>query len=149
MNKGVHITLRDERLPEPYEKSYQYDGGLCDFVEYLNDTKTKIHNEPIFIEGEKDGIYVAVAMQYTDSYNESVFSYVNNIPTNEGGTHETGFKTAITRVFNDQLRRLNMLKDKEPNLVGEDFREGLTAVILVKMKNIQFEGQTKTKLGNQ
>ena len=148
LNKGVKITLKDLRLAEPYEKEYQYDGGLSDFVQYLNDTKTKIHNEPIFIEGEKDGIYVAVAMQYTDSYSESVLSYVNNIPTNEGGTHETGFKTAITRVFNDQLRKLNMLKDKEPNLMGEDFREGLTAVLLVKMKNIQFEGQTKTKLGN-
>ena len=148
LNKGVKITLKDLRLAEPYEKVYQYDGGLSDFVQYLNDTKTKIHNEPIFIEGEKDGIYVAVAMQYTDSYSESVLSYVNNIPTNEGGTHETGFKTAITRVFNDQLRKLNMLKDKEPNLMGEDFREGLTAVLLVKMKNIQFEGQTKTKLGN-
>ncbi len=148
LNKGVLITLKDERMEEPYEKSYKYDGGLCDFVEYLNDNKTKIHSEPIFIEGEKDGIYVAVAMQYTDSYSESVFSYVNNIPTIEGGTHETGFKTAITRVFNDQLRKLNMLKDKDANLMGEDFREGLTAVLLVKMKNIQFEGQTKSKLGN-
>ena len=100
LNKGVKITLKDERLAEPYEKEYQYDGGLCDFVQYLNDTKTKIHNDPIFVEGEKDGIYVAVAMQYTDSYSESVLSYVNNIPTNEGGTHETGFKTAITKVFN-------------------------------------------------
>ncbi len=148
LNKGVLITLKDNRTPEPYEKSYQYEGGLSDFVMYLNDSKSKIHDVPIFVEGEKDGIYAAVAMQYTDSYTESVISYVNNIPTVEGGTHETGFKTAITRVFNEQLRKQNLLKDKEQNLLGEDFREGLTAVLLVKMKNIQFEGQTKTKLGN-
>ncbi|MGN1258689.1 MAG: type IIA DNA topoisomerase subunit B [Christensenellales bacterium] len=148
LNKGVIITLTDLRLPEPYSKEYKYDGGLSDFVCYLNDTKNKLHETPIFIEGEKDGIIVQLAMQYTDSYSESVFSYVNNIPTNEGGTHETGFKSAITKVFNDQLRRLNLLKDKEPNLMGEDFREGLTAVLSIKMKNVQFEGQTKSKLGN-
>lgn len=148
LNKGVTITLRDQRLQEEYYKEYKYDGGLSDFVCYLNDTKNKLHDVPIFIEGEKDGIVVQLAMQYTDSYSESVFSYVNNIPTNEGGTHETGFKSAITKVFNDQLRRLNLLKDKEPNLMGEDFREGLTAVLSIKMKNVQFEGQTKSKLGN-
>lgn len=148
LNKGVLITIKDNRTEEPYYKEYKYEGGLSDFVMYLNDTKNKLHDVPIFVEGEKDGIYVACAMQYTDSYSESVFSYVNNIPTVEGGTHETGFKSAITKVFNDQLRKQNLLKDKEPNLMGEDFREGLTAVLLVKMKNIQFEGQTKTKLGN-
>ena len=148
LNKGILITIKDNRTEEPYYKEYKYEGGLSDFVLYLNDTKNKLHEVPIFIEGEKDGIYCACAMQYTDSYSESVFSYVNNIPTVEGGTHETGFKSAITKVFNDQLRKQNLLKDKEPNLMGEDFREGLTAVLLVKMKNIQFEGQTKTKLGN-
>ena len=100
------------------------------------------------MEGEKDGIYAQIAIQYTDSYTESIFSYVNNIPTSEGGTHETGFKTAITKVFNDYARKFNYLKERDNNLNGEDFREGMTALISVKMRNIQFEGQTKTKLGN-
>ena len=104
--------------------------------------------EPIYIEGEKDGIQVALAFQYTDGYTESIFSYVNNIPTNEGGTHETGFKGALTKVFNDAMRKTNVLKEKDANLMGEDFREGLTAVLAIKMRNVQFEGQTKTKLGN-
>ena len=148
LNRGIEITIKDLRLEEPYEKTYKYDGGLSDFVLYLNDSKQKLFANPIFIEGEKDGIYISLAMQYTDSYAETTLSYVNNIPTQEGGTHETGFKSALTRVFNDALRKYNYLKDKDSNLVGEDFREGLTAVLAIKMKNIQFEGQTKTKLGN-
>ncbi len=148
LNKGVLITLKDDRLNEPYEKTYKYDGGLSDFVLYLNDSKNKLFPVPIFLEGEKDGVYISLAMQYTDGYSESCFSYVNNIPTIEGGTHETGFKSGITKVFNDALRKYNYIKDKDPNLMGEDFREGLTAVLAIKMKNVQFEGQTKTKLGN-
>ena len=148
LNRGIMITLRDDRLAEPYEKVYKYDGGLSDFVLYLNDSKSKLFPNPIFIEGERDGVYISLAMQYTDSYAETTLSYVNNIPTIEGGTHETGFKSALTRVFNDALRKYNYLKEKDQNLVGEDFREGLTAVLAIKMKNIQFEGQTKTKLGN-
>ena len=148
LNRGVEITLKDLRLAEPYSKVYKYDGGLADFVLYLNDSKTKLFQTPIFLEGERDGVYISLAMQYTDSYAETCLSYVNNIPTNEGGTHETGFKTGMTKVFNDALRKYNYLKDKDANLVGEDFREGLTAVLAIKMKNIQFEGQTKTKLGN-
>lgn len=148
LNRGIMITLRDDRLAEPYEKVYKYDGGLSDFVLYLNDSKSKLFPNPIFLEGERDGVYISLAMQYTDSYAETTLSYVNNIPTIEGGTHETGFKSALTRVFNDALRKYNYLKEKDQNLVGEDFREGLTAVLAIKMKNIQFEGQTKTKLGN-
>lgn len=148
LNKGILITLKDDRLDEPYEKTYKYDGGLSDFVLYLNDSKNKLFPVPIFLEGEKDGVYISLAMQYTDGYSESCFSYVNNIPTIEGGTHETGFKSGITKVFNDALRKYNYIKDKDPNLMGEDFREGLTAVLAIKMKNVQFEGQTKTKLGN-
>ena len=148
LNGGVEISLKDLRLEEPYEKVYKYDGGLSDFVLYLNDSKNKLFPNPIYLEGEKDGVYIQLAMQYTDSYAESSFSYVNNIQTIEGGTHETGFKTGLTRVFNDALRKFNYLKEKDANLVGEDFREGLTAVLAIKMKNIQFEGQTKTKLGN-
>lgn len=148
LNRGVEITLKDLRLEEPYEKVYKYDGGLSDFVLYLNDSKNKLFQNPIFLEGERDGIFISLAMQYTDSYAETCLSYVNNIPTGEGGTHETGFKSGLTKVFNDALRKYNYLKDKDANLVGEDFREGLTAVLAIKMKNIQFEGQTKTKLGN-
>ena len=147
LNKGVEIGLEDKRV-ENYKKVYKYDGGLSDFVLYLNDSKGKLFPEPIYIEGEKDGIQVALAFQYTDGYTESIFSYVNNIPTNEGGTHETGFKGALTKVFNDAMRKTNVLKEKDANLMGEDFREGLTAVLAIKMRNVQFEGQTKTKLGN-
>ena len=148
LNKGVEISFIDYRDKKPEMKLFKYEGGIADFVKYLNESKNCLYPEPIFVEGEKDGIYAALAMQHTDGYAESVFSYVNNIPTTEGGTHETGFKSAITRVFNDIMRKNNVLKEKMANLQGEDFREGLTAVLIVKMKNIQFEGQTKTKLGN-
>ncbi|MGI5852248.1 MAG: DNA topoisomerase (ATP-hydrolyzing) subunit B [Clostridiales bacterium] len=152
LNRGLEIVLVDQRTDEDGnvipKRVFLYDGGLTDFVEYINENKTAIHPEVIFLEGEKDGIYTQIAIQYTDSYTESIFSYVNNIPTSEGGTHETGFKTAITKVLNDYARKFGYLKERDNNLNGEDFREGMTALISVKMRNIQFEGQTKTKLGN-
>ena len=148
LNKGVQISIVDNRAETPYEKVFKYDGGLSDFVLYLNDNKSALFPDPIYIEGTKDDIFVSLAFQYNDGYSETVLSYVNNIPTNEGGTHETGFRTAMTKLFNDALRKYNYLKDKDANLVGDDFREGLTAVLSVKMKNTQFEGQTKSKLGN-
>ena len=117
-------------------------------MEYLNNEKEVKFNPPIYLEGEQDGIYCAAAIQYTDSYTESIYSFVNNIPTTEGGTHETGFKSALTKVLNDYARRVELLKEKDANFNGEDFREGITAILTVKMQNIQFEGQTKTKLGN-
>ena len=138
---GTKITfMPDDRI--------YYEGGIADFVRDLNETKTPAFPNPILIEGEANGISAEIALQYTDAYTENIFSYVNNIPTTEGGTHETGFKTALTKVLNDWARRLGILKDKDPNLLGDDFREGLTAVLSVKMQQVQFEGQTKTKLGN-
>lgn len=151
LNSGAKITLTDERIPHGngyLTKEFCYDGGLVDFVKFLNEVKQPLFPEPLFISGTKDNISMTLAMQYTDAYTESIFSYVNNIPTTEGGTHETGFKTAITKVLNDLARKTGMLKDKDDNLLGDDFREGLTAVMSVQMQNIQFEGQTKTKLGN-
>lgn len=151
LNKGAKITLTDERVPHGngfLTREYCYEGGLIDFVKYLNETKTPLFPEPVIISGEKDNISMELAFQYTDAYTDSIFSYVNNIPTTEGGTHETGFKAALTKVMNDFARKTGMLKDKDDNLLGDDFREGLTAVMSVQMQNIQFEGQTKTKLGN-
>ena len=149
LNKGVTFMLEDERDRGNKKVSeFRYDGGIVDFVKYLSDDKTAIYAEPIFISGKKDNISVEIAMQHNDGYTESIFSYVNNIPTTEGGAHETGFKSALTKVLNDYCRKANILKDKDPSLSGEDFREGLTAVISLKMRNVQFEGQTKTKLGN-
>lgn len=151
LNKGAKITLTDERVPHGngfLTREYCYEGGLIDFVKYLNETKNPLFPEPVTISGEKDGIGMELAFQYTDAYTDSLFSYVNNIPTTEGGTHETGFKAALTKVMNDFARKTGMLKDKDDNLLGDDFREGLTAVMSVQMQNIQFEGQTKTKLGN-
>lgn len=148
LNKGITIVFQDLREENnPIKKEYFYEGGLCDFVRYVNEAKNPLH-EPIYFESTKDGINLCMAMQYNDSYTDTMISYVNNIPTTEGGTHETGIKAAITKVFNDLARKFGMLKEKESNLLGEDFREGLTAVISVKMHNVQFEGQTKTKLGN-
>lgn len=147
LNRGVRMRLVDERNKKR-EAEYCFEGGLSDFVSYLNEDKTALFPTPIHIKGERDGIIVEVAMQHNDGYAESLFSYVNNIPTTEGGTHETGFKAAMTKVMNDYCRRVGVLKDKDPSLSGEDFREGLTAVLSLKMKSIQFEGQTKTKLGN-
>jgi len=151
LTKGVRITLTDERERvngKHRQKMFNYQGGIVDFVKYLNKDKTPLHDTPILITGEKKGIQVEVAVQYNNSYNESIFSYVNNVPTTEGGTHETGFKTALTKALNDHARSGNYLKEREQNLAGEDYREGLCAVISLKMKNVQFEGQTKTKLGN-
>ena len=149
LNKGVTFMLEDERERGNKKSSeYRYDGGIIDFVKYLSDDKTAIYAEPIYISGKKDNISVEIAMQHNDGYTESIFSYVNNIPTTEGGTHETGYKAALTKVLNDYCRKAGILKDKDPSLSGEDFREGLTAVISLKMRNVQFEGQTKTKLGN-
>lgn len=148
LNKGIEIVLIDERRKRNEKQTFKYNGGLKDFVTYLNSNKTVEHPNPIYISGKSDLIELECAFQYTNSYTENIFSYVNNIPTSEGGTHETGLKSAITRAFNDVARRLNLLKDKEENPLGEDYREGLTITLAIKMRNVQFEGQTKTKLGN-
>ena len=151
LNRGAQIYLIDERVPSTdalRNRKFYYEGGLSDFVKDINSTKIPAFATPVHISGESGGIYAELAFQYTDAYNENIFSYVNNIPTTEGGTHETGFKVALTRVLNDWARRLNLLKDKDQNLLGDDFREGLTAILSVKMSSVQFEGQTKTKLGN-
>ena len=149
LNRGVKFILTDNReRGNKKEKEYCYEGGICDFVKYLNEDKTPIYESPIYLKGEKDGIIVEVAFQHNDGYTDNIFSYVNNIPTTEGGTHEIGFKSAITKVLNDYCRKIGAIKDKEPSLTGDDFREGMTAVLSLKMHTIQFEGQTKTKLGN-
>lgn len=148
LNRGVTFTLYDEREKPKREKEYCFEGGISDFVRYINGDKTSLYDDPIHIYGERDGIRIDIAMQHNDGYSESIFSYVNNVPTTEGGTHETGFKAALTKVLNDYCRRADILKDKDPSLAGEDFREGLTAIISLKMHSIQFEGQTKTRLGN-
>ncbi|WP_291579744.1 DNA topoisomerase (ATP-hydrolyzing) subunit B [Clostridium sp. UBA6640] len=146
LNKGIRITLTDEREDKSHE--FHYEGGIKSFVEYLNRNKGKVHNEPIYVEGNKDECIVEIAFQYNDTYNENLFSFANNIDTIEGGTHLVGFKTALTRVLNDYAKRFGFLKENDKNLSGEDVREGLTAVISVKVVDPQFEGQTKTKLGN-
>ena len=149
LNKGVCFKLEDQReWGNKKTREYKYDGGLSDFVKYLNEDKTALYDTPICFKGEKDDISVEVALQHNDGYAESIFSYVNNIPTTEGGTHETGFKAALTKVLNDYCRKYDILKDKDASLSGEDFREGLTAILSLKMHTIQFEGQTKTRLGN-
>lgn len=146
LNKGLKIVLQDERTGEG--EIYHYEGGIADFVSYLVEGKNKLFAKPIYFHGQDENFDLEVAFIYTDSYTESSFSFVNNIPTIEGGTHETGFKSAFTKVMNDWARSNNFLKEKESNLLGEDFREGITVVLNVKMNNVQFEGQTKTKLGN-
>ena len=149
LNRGVRFTLTDERTRgDKKEREYCFEGGLSDFVKYLNADKTPLYPEPIHISGTKDGIVVELAMQHNDGYTESMFSYVNNIPTTEGGTHETGFKSALTKIMNDYCRKSGLLKEKDASLSGEDFREGLTVVLALKMHSVQFEGQTKTRLGN-
>ena len=148
LNKGIRITLRDERAEEPAEVDYHYEGGIKSFVEYLNSHKTPLFPEPVYIEGVKDGTTVEVALQWNDGFTESVFCFANNIHTPEGGTHLEGFKRALTRVVNDYGRKVGMLKPADANLTGDDVREGLAAVISVKLVEPQFEGQTKAKLGN-
>ncbi len=146
LNKGLKIQLVD--LIENREESYHYEGGIADFAEYLVEGKSKLFSKPIYFHAEEKNFDLEVAFIYTDSYTDNSFSFVNNIPTVEGGTHETGFKSAYTKVMNDFARTNNFLKEKENNFLGEDFREGLTVVLSIKMTNVQFEGQTKTKLGN-
>ncbi len=148
LNKGITIVLIDDRGEERVEKDLHYDGGIISFVEYINRNKVALHSEIIYIEGYRENSQVEVAMQFNDSYVENIFSFANNISTTEGGTHVTGFKSSITKVFNDYARKTNILKDNDKNLLGEDIREGLTTVISVKLSEPQFEGQTKTKLGN-
>jgi len=147
LTKGLRIIIRDEREEEPVEKSFCYEGGIKEFVTYLNRSKNALYAEVIYCEGEKDGVMVEVAMQHNDSYTENSYGFVNNITTPEGGTHIVGFRNAITKTFNDYARKNKLLKDNEPNLSGEDIREGLTAIISVKIEDPQFEGQTKQKLG--
>ncbi len=146
LNKGMNIELIDERTNK--HQQFCYEGGIADFVANLTADKKPLFVPPIYIEDEIDETFVSVAIQYTDSYTENLFSYVNNIPTPEGGTHEVGFKVALTKVLNEFAKKNNLVKEKDIAFVGDDFREGITAVISIKMKNVQFEGQTKTKLGN-
>ncbi|MGX7144798.1 DNA topoisomerase (ATP-hydrolyzing) subunit B [Facklamia languida] len=148
LNKGLKISLEDKRLDREAADSYQFEGGIKSYVTYLNEDKTVIFDEPIYLEGEMDGIALEISLQYTDSYYTTIASFANNIHTHEGGTHESGFKTALTRVINDYARKANLIKENEENLTGEDTREGMTAIISVKHPDPQFEGQTKTKLGN-
>lgn len=148
LNRGLTIILVDNREEKPVEKVLKYDGGIISFVKYINQNKDVIHEDIIYLEGKKDNAEIEIAFQYTDSYVENVFSFANNIPTTEGGTHVTGFKAAITKVINDYARKINLIKDSDKNLSGEDIREGITAIINVKLTEPQFEGQTKTKLGN-
>lgn len=146
LNKGVKITLTDERIDRT--QVFQYEGGVKSFVDYLNRGKDVLHEEPVYIQGERDTVTVEIALQYNDSYTSNIFSFANNIHTVEGGTHESGFKSALTRILNDYAKRNNILKEADQNLSGDDVREGLTAIVSVKIREPQFEGQTKTKLGN-
>ncbi|MCA1061131.1 DNA topoisomerase (ATP-hydrolyzing) subunit B [Rossellomorea aquimaris] len=147
LNRGIQISIEDKR-GEGKRKDYHYEGGIKSYVEHLNRSKEVIHEEPIYIEGEKDDITVEIALQYNDGFASNLYSFANNIHTHEGGTHESGFKTALTRVINDYARKNNVFRESDANLSGEDVREGLTAIISIKHPDPQFEGQTKTKLGN-
>jgi len=146
LNKGISITILDERSGQTH--TFKADGGIIEFVQYLNRSREVLHEQPIYVEGMKDNIQVEVALQYNEGYTENIYSFANNINTHEGGTHESGFKSALTRIINDYARRVNLLKDNDSNFSGDDVREGLTAIISVKIPEPQFEGQTKTKLGN-
>lgn len=148
LNKGIYIKLVDLRDEEEREEVFHYEGGIKSFVSYLNRNKVALHEEPIYIEGIKDNVSVEVALQYNDGYTENIFSFANNIDTVEGGTHLVGFKTALTRAFNDYSKKFGHIKENDKNFTGDDIREGLTAVVSVKIEEPQFEGQTKTKLGN-
>ncbi|PAE23480.1 MULTISPECIES: DNA topoisomerase (ATP-hydrolyzing) subunit B [Bacillaceae] len=147
LNRGLTITIEDKR-EENKKNEYMYEGGIKSYVEHLNRTKEVLHEEPIYIEGEREGITVEVSIQYNDGYTSNIYSFANNINTYEGGTHESGFKTALTRVINDYARKSGLFKDNDANLSGEDVREGITAIVSIKHPDPQFEGQTKTKLGN-
>ncbi|WP_458120602.1 DNA topoisomerase (ATP-hydrolyzing) subunit B [Paenibacillus sp. Z6-24] len=146
LNKGIAMTLTDERTG--VSNHFKYDGGIIEYVQYLNQNREVISEQPIYVEGTRDQIQVEIALQYNEGYTENIYSFANNINTHEGGTHESGFKSALTRIINDYARRNGLLKDNNSNLTGEDVREGLTAIISVKIPEPQFEGQTKTKLGN-
>ena len=148
LTKGLKIVLRDTREDSKKENTFHYEGGIREFVSYLNKSKEALYPEIIYCEGEKDGVAVEVAMQHNDSYTENSYGFVNNINTPEGGTHIVGFRNALTKTFNDYARKNKLLKDNEPNLSGDDIREGLTAIVSVKIEEPQFEGQTKQKLGN-
>ncbi|MBH8600465.1 DNA topoisomerase (ATP-hydrolyzing) subunit B [Thermoactinomyces sp. CICC 23799] len=148
LNGGVKIILKDLRGEEEKEVVFQFEGGIRSFVEHLNRNREVLNQPPVYIQGERDSILIEIALQYNDSFTSNIYSYANNIHTHEGGTHEAGFKSALTRVINDYARRNNLLKDNDSNLTGDDVREGLTAIISVKIMDPQFEGQTKTKLGN-
>ena len=148
LTKGLRIVLKDTRADQEKEKIFHYEGGIREFVTYLNRSKEALYPEVIYCEGEKDGVMVEVAMQHNDSYTENSYGFVNNINTPEGGTHIVGFRNALTKTFNDYARKNKLLKDSEPNLSGDDIREGLTAIVSVKIEEPQFEGQTKQKLGN-
>ncbi|GAC41305.1 DNA topoisomerase (ATP-hydrolyzing) subunit B [Paenibacillus popilliae] len=146
LNKGIEMVLTDERTNQT--EIFKYDGGIIEFVEYLNRNRERMHEPPIYVEGQKDYITCEIALQYNDSYTENIYSFANNIHTHEGGTHESGFKSALTRIINEYSRKMNLMKDNVSNLSGDDVREGLTAIVSVKIPEPQFEGQTKTKLGN-
>ncbi|WP_411344553.1 DNA topoisomerase (ATP-hydrolyzing) subunit B [Paenibacillus sp. WLX1005] len=146
LNKGIALSLTDERTG--VSNSFRYDGGIIEYVQYLNQNREVINEQPIYVEGMRDQIQIEIALQYNEGYTENIYSFANNINTHEGGTHESGFKSALTRIINDYARRNGLLKDNNGNLTGEDVREGLTAIISVKIPEPQFEGQTKTKLGN-
>ena len=148
LNRGLHISIEDTRPEESIKREYYFEGGIKSYVDYLNQNKTVLFDEPIYLEGEQQDITVEVSLQYTDGYHSNLLSFANNIHTYEGGTHESGFKTALTRVINDYARKQKLMKENDENLTGEDVREGITAVISVKHPDPQFEGQTKTKLGN-
>lgn len=146
LNKGIRLVLTDERTGQSEE--FHYEGGIIEFVKYLSRHREILHEDPIYVEGNKDNIQVEIALQYNSSYSEYIYSFANNIHTHEGGTHESGFKSALTRIINDYARKMNFLKDSDSNFSGDDVREGLTSIISVKIPEPQFEGQTKTKLGN-
>ncbi|WP_233005030.1 DNA topoisomerase (ATP-hydrolyzing) subunit B [Exiguobacterium aurantiacum] len=148
LNKGLRIVAKDERSEETIERNYHYEGGIKSYVEHLNRSKASIHDEPVYVHGTKDGIEVEIALQYNEGFASNIYSFTNNIPTHEGGTHETGFKTALTRSINDYAKRFGLMKEADGSLSGDDVREGLTAIVSVKHPSPQFEGQTKTKLGN-
>ncbi|WP_347548196.1 DNA topoisomerase (ATP-hydrolyzing) subunit B [Pseudalkalibacillus hwajinpoensis] len=148
LNRGIKIVAQDKRPEEKIRNEYHYEGGIKSYVEHLNRTREVLHEEPIFVEGEREGISVEVAVQYNDGFASNIYSFANNINTHEGGSHEYGFKTALTRVINDYARKNSLFRESDPNLTGDDVREGLTAIISIKHPDPQFEGQTKTKLGN-